>query len=192
MNNWSTENFESKYHFTNYSNGKWALSVTFDTTVQIKLYNKLVVSDGYAGWINKEGTTDNVELAPGKYTITYDVAKNTYTFNMTERILYLKPDNNWKSDKARFAVYCWYYQGSTKKEAWYSMTDSDNDGIYEVSIPDEYENVIFCRMNGSATANNWNNKWNQTGDLKAGDGSLYTIKTGSDWNNTSGSTWSKK
>ena len=85
MNNWSTENFESKYHFTNYSNGKWALSVTFDTTVQIKLYNKLVVSDGYAGWINKEGTTDNVELAPGKYTITYDVAKNTYTFNMTEK-----------------------------------------------------------------------------------------------------------
>ncbi|MBQ9204282.1 MAG: hypothetical protein IJ155_08580 [Prevotella sp.] len=27
--------------------------------------------------------------------------------------------------------------------------------------------MIFCRMDGSTTENNWNNKWNQTGDLDA-------------------------
>ena len=189
MNDWSTSNLDSKYHFTTYSNGKWTLNVTFDVTTQIKLYNKLVVSDGYAGWINKDDTTENVELAPGKYTITYDTSKNTFTFTMTERILYLKPSTDWSKDGARFAAYVWYFSGSTKNEKWYSMTKM-NDGTYKVSIPAEYENVIFCRMNGSATADNWNNKWNQTGDLKTGDGSLFTIKQGTWDNQTSG--WSKK
>ena len=109
---------------------------------------------------------------------------------MTSRILYLKPDSNWTQASARFAVYVWYYSGSNKIEAWYSMTSIGN-GVYKVAIPDEFVNVIFCRMNGSTSANNWNNKWNQTGDLLTGDGSLYTIKTTGDWNNTSGSTWSK-
>ena len=187
MNDWSTENFDSKYHFTKYSNGKWTLDVTFDVTTTIKLYNKLVVSDGYAGWINKDGTTDDVELAPGKYTITYNVANNNFTFTMTERILYLSPNSDWTKDGARFAAYVWYYSGSTKKEAWYSMT-KQNDGTYKVVIPDEYVNVIFCRMDGAKTTNNWENKWNQTGDLKTGDGSLFTIKQ---WNGqTTG--WSKK
>ena len=100
-------------------------------------------------------------------------------------ILYLTPNANWKSQGARFAA---YFFGNGEK--WVSMTDSDGDGVYEVSVPAGYPNVIFCRMNPGATANNWNNKWNQTGDLTIPtDGpNHYTIKEGS-WDAGSWSTF---
>jgi hypothetical protein len=109
---------------------------------------------------------------------------------VTEKLLYLKPSSNWKQSNARFAA---YFFGNGDK--WVSMTDSDKDGIYEVHIPEGYDygcNIIFCRMNPSTTANNWNNKWNQTADLKAPtDGkNLYTVKEGT-WDK-GGGTWSVK
>ena len=109
---------------------------------------------------------------------------------VTENMLYLKPNSNWKQSNARFAA---YFFGNGDK--WVSMVDSDGDGIYEVNIPEGYTygcNVIFCRMNPSTTANNWNNKWNQTADLKAPtDGkNLYTVKDGT-WDK-GGGTWSVK
>ncbi|MBQ3582786.1 MAG: starch-binding protein [Alistipes sp.] len=57
---------------------------------------------------------------------------------------------------------------------------------YMVAVPAGFENVIFCRMNPGAAANNWDNKWNQTGDLKVVDGDWYTINEGS-WD---AGTWS--
>ena len=110
---------------------------------------------------------------------------------VTENVLYLKPNSNWKMDNARFAAYFFNTSGNT----WVSMSDSDGDGIYEGNIPTGYtfgENVIFCRMNPNTTSNNWNNKWNQTADLVIptnGD-NLYTVKDGS-WDK-GGGTWSKK
>ncbi|MBR0336782.1 MAG: hypothetical protein IIX34_07980, partial [Alistipes sp.] len=109
---------------------------------------------------------------------------------VTDKTLYLKPNANWKQSNARFAAY--FFGG---KEKWVSMTDADKDGIYEVNIPEGYDygcNVIFCRMNPNTTANNWNNKWNQTSDLKAPtDGkNLYTVKEGT-WDK-GGGTWSVK
>ena len=90
--------------------------------------------------------------------------------------LYLKPNSNWTKDGARFAA---YFFGNGEK--WLSMTDSDGDGYYEVDVPSGYPKVIFCRMNGSASANNWNNKWNQTGDLTIPtDGkNCFTVASGS-------------
>ena len=110
---------------------------------------------------------------------------------VTANMLYLKPNSNWKVDNARFAA---YFFGNGDK--WVSMTDSDGDGIYEVNIPEGYDygsgNVIFCRMNPNTTANNWNNKWNQTADLAIPkDGTnLYTVKDGT-WDK-GGGTWSTK
>ena len=73
------------------------------------------------------------------------------------------------------------------------MTASDEDGIYEVVAPEGYPSVIFCRMNPGASANNWNNKWNQTGDLTlpTNSNNLYT-KTSSTWDGDISGTWSKK
>ena len=82
----------------------------------------------------------------------------------TETKLYLKPNANWMADGARFAAYLW---GNGVTAVWYDMTlvEGETD-IYEFTLPEGYDNIIFCRMNPSATANDWNNKWNQTGDLK--------------------------
>ena len=111
---------------------------------------------------------------------------------VTEKVVYLKPNANWKQSNARFAAYFW---GGAPGEKWVSMTDSDGDGIYEVYLPEGYDygcNIIFCRMNPSTTANNWNNKWNQTADLTTPtDGkNLYTVKDGT-WDK-GGGTWSVK
>lgn len=75
--------------------------------------------------------------------------------------LYLTPNANWKIDNARFAAY-FFGNGET----WVSMTAVEGEtDLYSVEAPAGYPNVIFCRMNPGATANNWDNKWNQTGDL---------------------------
>lgn len=110
---------------------------------------------------------------------------------VTAKVVYLKPNSNWTQSNARFAAYFW---GGTPGEKWVSMT-AVGDGTYEVHLPEGYDygcNIIFCRMNPSTTANNWNNKWNQTSDLKTPtDGkNLYTVKDGT-WDK-GGGTWSVK
>ena len=99
--------------------------------------------------------------------------------------LYLKPNDNWLKDGARFAAYTWDIG-----EAWFDLTDSDNDGYYEVKVPANIKNIIFCRMNPNASANNWNNKWNQTSDLviPADGGNCYTVAEGT-WDKGNGK-WS--
>ena len=103
--------------------------------------------------------------------------------------LYLKPGSNWKVDNARFAA---YFFGNGDK--WVSMTRLSAD-LYVVNTPTDkvYPKVIFCRMNPSTTANNWNNKWNQTGDLaivtSADGNNCFTVSNNS-WDGAT-TTWSK-
>lgn len=99
--------------------------------------------------------------------------------------LYLKPNSNWTQSNARFAVYTW--DGGDK---WFNLT-SAGDGYYTVTLPAGISNIIFCRMNPSTTANNWNNKWNQTADLKVqtNGNNCYTVAAGA-WDK-GGGTWSK-
>ena len=104
----------------------------------------------------------------------------------TDTVLYLTPNSNWKVDGARFAAY-FFGNGET----WASMTLVEGEtNLYSVVAPDGYANVIFCRMNPANTENNWNNKWNQTSDLKVPtDGTNhYTVAEGA-WDNGNG-TWS--
>ena len=100
--------------------------------------------------------------------------------------LYLVPSANWNQSNARFAA---YFFGSG--ESWVSMTKvAGQSNLYEVTVPTgSWTNVIFCRMNPSASANNWNNKWNQTSDLTFnGTSNCYTVKEGT-WDK-GGGTWS--
>ena len=101
--------------------------------------------------------------------------------------LYLVPSANWNQSNARFAAY-FFGDG----EAWVSMTKvAGQSNLYEVTVPagKNFTNVIFCRMNPSASANNWNNKWNQTSDLTYnGTSNCYTVKEGT-WDK-GGGTWS--
>lgn len=100
-------------------------------------------------------------------------------------MVFLTPNSNWRADNARFAIYTW--DGG---ERWFDMTDSNGDGVYECLLPKEVSNVIFCRMTPSDTANNWDNKWNQTEDLivPANGDNHYKVKSGT-WDKGGGE-WS--
>lgn len=108
-------------------------------------------------------------VAAGETTITataaetgaYSAGEASYTLTV-KKMIYLVPNLNWKDASARFAAYFFVNDTNT----WVSMTDSNEDGIYEVEVPDKkYTTVIFCRMNPGTLVNNWENKWNQTSDL---------------------------
>lgn len=104
--------------------------------------------------------------------------------------LYFKPNANWRIDNARFAAY--FYSG--EDYVWVDCIDSDNDGIYEITVPSGiWGSVIFCRMNSTSTINNWANRWNQTADLVLNENmncQQFSIPEG-DWDG-SGCCWSEK
>lgn len=104
----------------------------------------------------------------------------------TPEKLYLTPNGNWNQGGARFAAY-FFGNGET----WVSMTKVDGeDNLYEVTTPAGYPSVIFCRMNPNAAANNWDNKWNQTGDLNVPtNGTNHYTVTENTWDNGGGN-WS--
>ncbi len=130
------------------------------------------------------GGTYDIYWTGTKYYVANDeqgVAKPDAT---PEADFYLLPNSNWTTDNARFAVY--FYNKANTNTTWVDMVDSDKDGVYEVSLPDNgktYDYVIFCRMDPNKTANNWNNKWNQTKDnssfhfnINDGIGKLHAIQ----------------
>lgn len=133
----------------------------------------------------------DVYLLPSFKYCVVEAGKTPEKFDAETYDLYLKPNSNWMQANARFAAY--FFKNDNSGKVWANMT-TVADGIYGVKIPDGYTSsnckVIFCRMNPSATANDWSNKWNQTGDLKIPtDGkNLYTINNGS-WD---AGTWSVK
>lgn len=95
--------------------------------------------------------------------------------------LYLVPNSDWKKGVERYAVYLYVSKTEYK---WYDMTKVTDD-LYKVDVPNEdiskYSGIIFVRMNGNTTENNWDNKWNQTKDLTIptnGD-TKFTITSGS-------------
>ena len=96
----------------------------------------------------------------------------------TDHILYFQPNSNWKSDNARFAA---YFFGNGETWANLTLVEGETD-IYSVTVPEGYPNIIFCRMNPNATANNWNNKWNQTADLTVPtDGKNFYVVPANAW-----------
>ena len=109
---------------------------------------------------------------------------------VTENVVYFKPNSTWGGSGARFSAYFW--NNSTNTNTWVSAVDADSDGIYEIYVPDGYDtNIIFCRMKNGTTANSWTNKQYQTVDLIIPtDGkNLFTPNEGGDKVN---GTWSTK
>ena len=137
--------------------------------IAVILATLMMLSSGIVGTL-----AANVDLAPTGANIPAGTK------------LYLTPNNYWKQNNPRYAA---YFFGTG--EAWVSMTAvSGETDLYEVTTPSggTWTKVIFCRMNPSATANNWDNKWNQTSDLVYdGTKNHYTVKA-STWDK-GGGTW---
>ena len=79
-------------------------------------------------------------------------------------ILYFIPNSNWKMADARFAAYLY---GDTGASTWVDMTLIDAEkGVYSFLVDrNQYDYVIFTRMNPATTENDWSNKWNQSADI---------------------------
>ena len=76
--------------------------------------------------------------------------------------------------------YAAYLFGGSNNE-WVSL--EVNNGVATLTLTEaqaaKYTNIIFCRMNGAAAQNNWNNKWDQTADLtlEGNDGKTFTASS---------------
>lgn len=85
-------------------------------------------------------------------------------------VVYLVPNDDWKSADAWFAAYLWNDSANESVK----MTDANGDGIYEATITEGMTNIIFCRMNPAYTEFAWNSDaegdhvWTQTADLTLG------------------------
>ncbi len=122
---------------------------------------------------------NSVYLFLGEGSTSYTTIKSVTvtTPSPTTQTIYLKPTNLWNADNARFAAY--YFDDSNN--AWVDMTrTSDCEEVYVAQIPANYPNIIFCRMKPTPRENNWDNRWNQTGNLSVEDGKIYTITGGSE------------
>ena len=95
------------------------------------------------------------------------------TWYNSDNEIFFKPNNNWKSDGARFAA---WFNGDKWKDL------NKNGDVYSCEIPSGATEVIFCRMDPKKATNNWNNKWNQTGHLTLTTENLYTLNEG-EWGN---------
>lgn len=107
---------------------------------------------------------------------------------VNNKTVYFKPSSadpcNWASG-ARFAL----YRFNAETSGWDDFTQVGETGIYKVTIDiDTWTKMIICRMNGGSTENNWNNTWNQSGDLDAPTSSIYYDKSSNtDWDKWNGS-----
>ena len=138
---------------------------------------KFVVNNGQGGNGNQTADSNGYDVASAiTFYFTKTSVLNEAPAAQPNTKLYLKPSGSWKQGNERYAAY-FFGDG----DGWADMTDEDKDGIFEVAIPTNknYTNVIFCRMNGSTTKNDWGNKWDQTADLALPyqGNNVYTIST---------------
>ena len=131
-------------------------------------------------------------------TSNFTVPKDSKTMLDMSKV-YLKPNGNWKTAGARFAAY-FYVSSDGSKNTWVDMTITNEDGAYYCQYPSDknYDHVTFGRMNGSTTANNWDNRWDQTNGMSLYSGENYFTIDEGQWggngNDNSGATgnWSYK
>lgn len=117
------------------------------------------------------------ELKPN---VIYDLGELEYIAPETTSTVYLKPCV-WEADNAWFAAHFWGVGGNADVR----LTAADEEGIYEVEVPEGMQSVLFCRMNPEYTEFGWDVKeeeemiehhvWNQTGDLIIPEGNVNCL-----------------
>lgn len=189
-----------------FTGGKVSVGGVVHTSVVTNTYSDTITvtatavcNEGYqfAGWysdsdcINK--VADNAVLSVSVSSSIHYYAKFVKSATKT---YYFEPNGKWKSADARFAAYV--HNSTNDSYNWYDMKYEEALSCYSftLTLSDGYNEVIFCRMNGSTTDNNWDNKWNQTPGTDKGyeklptDGKNYYILNDG-WDNCGGS-WTTK
>lgn len=154
-----------------------------------------VCNEGYqfAGWYSDSDcihkVADNAELSISVNSSVHYYAKFVKSETKT---YYFMPNDTWKKDGARFAVYV--HNSSNDTSEWYSMTYDEALSCYSftLTVSDGYNEVIFCRMKGSPKENKWENCLQQVPASYSGYVSLPTdgkncYKLNNGWDNCGGS-----
>lgn len=154
-----------------------------------------VCNEGYqfAGWYSDSDcihkVADNAELSMSVNSSVHYYAKFVKSETKT---YYFMPNDTWKKDGARFAVYV--HNSSNDTSEWYSMTYDEALSCYSftLTVSDGYNEVIFCRMKGSPKENKWENCLQQVPASYSGYVSLPTdgkncYKLNNGWDNCGGS-----
>lgn len=138
-----------------------------------------------SGTYTDQVTGNTFTVANGKITGTVGSTGVAVVYNPDDELvdyiktspLYLRPSPAWINAGGRYAMY--FFNSQTNTNAWVSMT-SAGDNYYTGNVPSgDWTNVIFCRMDGSSTTNNWDNKKDQTADLFPDDGTnCYNVASG--------------
>ncbi len=89
------------------------------------------------------------------------------------KTVYLKTNDAWTIDGARFALY-YFEKAQPTNDGWEDFVAFGS--ILKAEVPSgDYDQMVVCRMNGGTTANNWDNRWNQSADMNipSNDNALY-------------------
>ncbi|MEE1056362.1 MAG: fibro-slime domain-containing protein [Acutalibacteraceae bacterium] len=146
---------------------------SYDRTVPTGIVdNAVYFANGSNG-----GRTSTTYVDRGQWTEVGDNTTNLNDFIGTT--IYFT--NNLNSSGDRWAIHYYNDAGAT---GWVNMTNiGGNQYKTDSPIPDDCDKFIVCRMNGSATGNNWDNCWNQSYELNVSTGN-YVTTTGWTGDNT--------
>ena len=195
---WKQASARFAVYYWNNSQNSWASMTAIDCNNEY--YSAEIPSDctGFQ-FVRMNGANNtNSDGNVWNRTSNLTVPKDSKTMLDMSKV-YLKPNGNWKTGGARFAAY-FYVSSDGNKNTWVDMTITNEDGVYYCQYPSDqnYDNVIFGRMNGSTTANNWDNRWDQTNGMSLYSGENYFTIDEGQWggngNEGSGATgkWSYK
>lgn len=131
--------------------------------VNITENGEYILTDDYA-YMSERNCTITTTDVDGEYCFSYKVNDDgTITLIVgypdedeveDANTVYLKLNNEWEKDNARYAVYYWNDGGHT----WKDMEAIDCNGdYYKAEVPEGYSKLIFARMKHN-TSNDWNNK----------------------------------
>lgn len=121
--------------------------------------NITVPAGNYRVFLNLNNLAEpSFVLDADKYGAEVEVTPGAPELSGQNKTLYFIP-GTWAGEGITYAAWIWPTDGDG---SWYDVTDEDGDGVYEVTFPVEYTNIIFASMNGETS---WDNKVNQTPDM---------------------------
>lgn len=136
-------------------------AVTNPYPAQTTVTATAVCNEGYqfAGWFSDSDCINNVaNNAELSILVNSPIHYYAKFIKSETKTYYFMPNDNWKSDGARFAA---YVHNSTKGNngSWYDMSYDEALSCYSftLTVSDGYNEVIFCRMKGSPKENKWEN-----------------------------------
>ena len=112
------------------------------------------------------GTNEKVEATTNTpYTLCGNTTISANFVTIQPHTVYLNITNqNWASDNAKLAIYVYDETDGEGQGTWIALTQVGSSKYYTATIPKNESNFNFVRLKNNSTLN-WNNKWNQTGNL---------------------------